>query len=54
MPRAKRMVIQGEPCVYHVISRTALEGFPFKDVEKDMMLKIIKRHSNLFFVEVLW
>jgi len=47
------MVIQGEPGVYHVISRTALKGLPFKDVDKDKLLSIIKRYSALFFVEIL-
>ena len=53
MPRVRRMVIKGEPGVYHVISRTALKGLPYKDVDKDMLLSIIKRFSALFFVEVL-
>ena len=34
------------------MSRTALDGFPFGDVEKDELVKIIKKFSNLFFVEV--
>ena len=34
------------------MSRTALNGFPFGDVEKDELIKIIKKFSNLFFVEV--
>jgi REP-associated tyrosine transposase len=53
MPRTARMVIKGEPGVYHVISRTALDGLPFGDIEKDELLEIIKRFSKLFFVEVL-
>jgi len=54
MPRAARMVIQGEePGVYHVMSRTCLDGFPYGDAEKDELLKIIKRFSKLFFVEIL-
>ena len=52
MPRTARLVIQKEPGVYHVMSRTALEGFPFGDIEKDEMLKIIHRFSKLFFVEI--
>lgn len=47
------MIVKNEPCVYHIITRTALSGLPFKDVEKDMILKLIKRYSQLFFVEVL-
>ena len=39
--------------VYHVISRTALPGLPFKDVDKDKLLSIIRRYSRLFFLEIL-
>ena len=47
MPRTSRMIIDGEKAVYHVMSRTALDGFPLKDVEKDFMLELIKRFSSL-------
>ena len=53
MPRTRRMIIRNEPGVYHVISRTALSGLPFKDVDKDKLLSIIRGYSKLFFVEVL-
>ena len=33
MPRIRRMVINDETTVYHVMSRTALDGFPLGDVE---------------------
>jgi len=36
------MIIDGEKAVYNVMSRTALDGFPLKDVEKDFMLDLIK------------
>jgi len=35
------------------MSRTALDGFPLKDVEKDFMLDLIKRFSALYFTEIL-
>jgi hypothetical protein len=35
------------------MSRTALDGFPMSDVEKDFMLDLIKRYSSLYFVEIL-
>jgi len=35
------------------MSRTALDGFPLKDVEKDFMLNSIKRFSALYFTEIL-
>ena len=53
MPRTSRMIIADEKAVYHVMSRTALDGFPLKDVEKDFMLDLIKRFSALYFTEIL-
>ncbi|MEX1347782.1 MAG: transposase [Desulfobacterales bacterium] len=53
MPRTSRLIITGEKAVYHVMSRTALDGFPLKDVEKDFMLDLIKRLSALYFTEIL-
>jgi REP element-mobilizing transposase RayT len=47
------MLVVGEKAVYHVISRTALDGYPLKDVEKDFMLDLIKRLSALYFAEIL-
>ncbi len=53
MPRTSRMIISTEKAVYHVMSRTALDGFPLKDVEKDFLLDLIKRFSALYFTEIL-
>ena len=53
MPRTSRMIIDGEKAIYHVMSRTALDGFPLKDVEKDFMLDLIKRFSAVYFTEIL-
>ena len=53
MPRTSRMIIDGEKAVYHVMSRTALDGFPLKDIEKDFLLDLIKRFSSLYLVEIL-
>jgi REP element-mobilizing transposase RayT len=47
------MVIDDETTVYHVMSRTALDGFPMGDIEKDFMLNLVKRYSALYFVEIL-
>ena len=52
MPRTSRLIISDEKTVYHVMSRTALDGFPLKDVEKDFMLELIKKFSSLYFVEI--
>jgi len=47
------MVINDETTIYHVMSRTALDGFPLGDIEKDFMLGLIKRYPALYFVEIL-
>ena len=53
MPRTSRMIISDEKAVYHVMSRTALDGFPLKDIEKDFILDLIKKFSSLYFTEIL-
>ena len=53
MPRISRMLVTGEQAVYHVVSRTALDGYVLEDVEKDYLLGLIKRLSAVYFVEVL-
>ena len=55
MPRIPRMVRTDpdQKAVYHVISRTALDGLPFKDVEKDDLVRVIKRYSRVYAVDVL-
>jgi len=40
------MIVPDEQAVYHVMSRTALDGFPIGDVEKDFLLSVLKRFSN--------
>ncbi len=52
MPRTARLINKEEKTAYHLMSRTALDGFPFGDVEKDMLVEIITKISNLFFVDV--
>ena len=52
MPRTRRLVNGEAKTAYHIMSRTALDGFPFGDVQKDELVKIIKKFSKLFFVEV--
>ena len=53
MPRIARMIIPEQKTVYHVMSRTALDGFPLEDIEKDFMLDLIRRYSSLYLVEIL-
>ena len=47
MARIPRLLINneksGDGTVYHVMSRTALDGFPMKDVEKDYLIGLITR-----------
>jgi putative transposase len=53
MPRTSRMIISGEQAVYHVISRTALPGYPLGPVEKEFLLGLIKRLSRFYFTDIL-
>ena len=53
MPRIPRLLNPFDPTIYHVMSRTALDGFPLGDVEKDYLLKVIQKTSQLYFVDVL-
>ncbi len=53
MPRTQRMIIDDQSTVYHVMSRTALDGFPLGNVEKDFMLDLIRRYATLYLVEIL-
>ena len=53
MPRIARMVVEDEPAVYHVMSRTALDGFVLGDMEKDYLLALIRRLAAVYFAEVM-
>lgn len=53
MPRIARIVIKDEPAVYHVMSRTALDGFVLGDVEKEYLVELIKKLCKVYFAEVL-
>jgi len=53
MPRTQRLKINDETAVYHVMSRTALDGFPLGDIEKDFMLNLIRKYASLYLVEIL-
>jgi len=53
MPRIARLIVKEEDAVYHVMSRTALDGYVMGDVEKDFLLNLIKRLSSVYFAEVL-
>jgi REP element-mobilizing transposase RayT len=53
MARTSRFIIPDEQAVYHVMSRTALDGFPLGDVERDYLANMIKKLSRLYFVEIM-
>ena len=53
MARVRRILRQDQPTVYHVISRTALDGLPFADEDKEYLLGLIRHWSRIFFVDVL-
>ena len=53
MPRIARLKVKGKPSGYHVMSRTALDGFVLGDVEKDYLLDLTKRLSSVYFADVL-
>ncbi len=53
MSRLPRFLRKDKTTVYHIISRTALDGYPMKDAEKDYLLELIRKFSKLFFVDIL-
>lgn len=53
MPRLPRILIPEEPTVYHVISRTALDGLPFSARDKNDLFKRIRLLSKIYFTEIL-
>ncbi|NNK01332.1 MAG: hypothetical protein HKP58_13075 [Desulfatitalea sp.] len=52
MPRTSRMIVKNETAIYHVMSRTALDGFPLEAFEKDYLVELVQRMGNLFFTEI--
>ena len=53
MPRAFRLLVSDEKLVHHVMSRTALDGFPVEAVEKEFMLGLLKQFAALYFTEIM-
>jgi putative transposase len=53
MARIPRIMLIGEPTAYHIMSRTALDGYPIDDVDKDYFVERVAKLSKLYFVEVL-
>ena len=46
MARIARMEVKDEPAVYHVMSRTALDGFVLGDLEKEYLLELIREQGG--------
>jgi hypothetical protein len=42
------MIIPDQKTVYHVISRTVLDGYPLGDEEKGELVKILLKFSKFF------
>ncbi len=53
MARIPRIMLIGEPTAYHIMSRTALDGYPIDNVDKDFFVEQVAKLSKLYFVEVL-
>ena len=53
MARIPRFMISGEPAAYHVISRTALDGYVLGDVEKDYFVRLLKDKARIYFADIL-
>lgn len=53
MARIRRLVDRSRPTIYHVMSRTALDGYPLGDLEKEKFLSLIQLYSKLYFVDVI-
>ena len=41
-----------KPAVYHVICRSALDGFALGDVEKEYFVKLLRELTSVYFVEI--
>jgi len=54
MPRIARLIVKEEEAVYHVMSRTALDGYVMGDVEKDFLLYLIKKAKQCLFCRSAW
>ncbi len=53
MPRTPRLILDDQPAVYHVMSHTALDGYPFDAVDKDRLLDIIRTFAGIYFCQIL-
>ena len=52
MARIPRLLLSGESATYHVVSRTALQGFVLDDVEKDRFVRLLRHLAAVYFTEL--
>jgi len=52
MARTPRIMLAGEPTIYHVMSRTALERYPLDSADKDFFVSQVVKLSKLYFAEI--
>ncbi len=52
MARIPRLLLRSEAATYHVVSRSALQGFVLGDTEKELLLKLLQRLAAVYFAEV--
>jgi putative transposase len=48
-----RFVRHDKPTIYHIMSRTALDGFPLHDTGKDHLMATVARFCKIYFVDLL-
>lgn len=53
MARIPRFLVLETPAIYHLSSRTTLEGFPIIDEYKDKLLNIIFNICKFYYVDIL-
>ena len=53
MARIRRMLVSDQATVYHLVSRTALEGTPLGEGEKQHLLQVITHFAQLYHLDVL-
>ena len=51
--RQSRIFIKDKELVYHIISRTALDGYVLEKENKDYLLNLIYQLSNFYFMDVI-
>ena len=53
MPRIPRMLVTDEIAFYHIISRSALPGFPLDSEDKEWFVDNLKFLASVYFVDVI-